>query len=149
MIHTTLLAIREVVAEAVLGIDPSFPEYTETEWNRVKAIRDTTGALRNFFVRLLPSRETTESFYGDGISKESELQIWVGYDGLPDDEDGPMVDEDGRQLYLALVATIDPTNNGIEAYTPTGWVYEVEDPGHVVGYHSFVVRFLSSDELNP
>jgi hypothetical protein len=60
-----------------------------------------------------------------------------------------MIDEDQRQIYHRLVLTIDPANTGIEAYTPTGWVYVDDAPGHAYGYHSLKVRFLAADIVNP
>ncbi len=149
MTPTTLYAIREVVAAAILAITPDHPEHQDARWNRVRSINDVQGnSLRNFLVRLLPSTETSESFYGDGESHEADLQVWACYGGLEDDADGPMIDEDARQLYHRLVLTIDPANPGIEAYTPIGWTYEDDAPGHVYGYHLFRVRFLAADTVN-
>lgn len=147
---TTLLAAREVIATAVLSLNGriTHPEHRDHLWNRVRSIKDIDGAaLRNFLVRCLPATEATDGIYGDGREVDSVIEIWTCYGGIEDDADGPMIDADARQLYLALVETLDPANDGISAFTPTGWVYEDDAPGKVYGYHTFVLRFLHSDTV--
>lgn len=154
MTPTTPLLVREAIAAAVLTITPDHADSQDLRWNRVRSVRECQGtAVRNFMVRLMPSEELTDSFFGDGRTVGAVVQIWTCYGGLPDDDDGIIIDSDRRQLYLALVDTVDPTaepssgQSGIQSYTPAGWVYEDDTPGKVYGHHDFVVRWLESGDV--
>jgi hypothetical protein len=149
MTPTNLLLVRDACATVILGMGaPAHSEHREAVWNRVRAVREVEGTLRNFLVRPLPAEEDLETaYYGDGIGMKSVVQIWTGYCGIEDDADGPMISDDMRQLYYHLSDSgTDPTVNGIVHWIPLGWTYENETPGKVWGYHAFLCSFLASDE---
>lgn len=146
MTPTDQRTLREAVAAAVLSITPRNTNMPEHPWSRVGQVRDVPGGIRNFFVRFLPADSVHENGnVGNGYDTTATLQIWASYVGLPDDEDGPTIDEDARQIYLALVDLIDPATDGLSPVTHTGWSFEEERAGHVWGYHSFRVPYLVSD----
>lgn len=146
---STLLAMREAVATAIAGIlgSQSHAERRDERWHRVRAIADVASASpRTFMVRCMASVVDETGLYGDGMAAASLVQVWTSYAGLPDDDDGPMIDEDGRQIYCRLSAILDPTTPGLIAFQPQGWVYEDEAPGKVWGYHALLMTFLQSDD---
>lgn len=153
MRHTTLLRLREVFAEAVLTLNgrQSYEDHRDAVWHRVHQIKDVPStAARTFFLRLTPGEVVGEDgFSGDGWDQEAILEIWTSYCGLEDDEDGPIIDEDKRQLYCLFVDLADPVNDGLHPVKLLPWTYEIDEPGKVYGYHSFLVRYLVADTLNP
>lgn len=147
---TTQRIVREAFATAILGIDPDDDNRPDSPWHRVRSINDVKGpAIRTFLVRFLPGAPVEDGLYGDGWEQEAECQIWTGYGGLEDDEDGPTIDDDGRQLYCTLVDIRDPVTNGLLPVKWLGWAYEDDTPGAVHGYHRFTVRYLVADVTNP
>lgn len=148
MVRSNLLRVREACATIILGIGtPAHPERQDAVWSRVRSIKDVPGGLRTFLVRSLASEEVTEDLYGDGYARASIIQIWTSYAGCPDDDDGPLIDDDSRQLYYHLESSgTDPETPGVIRWVPVGWTYEDETPGKVWGYHAFLCTFLASDE---
>lgn len=139
--------LREAIASAVAAIAPEDHNLPEFPWNRVFQIKDVPGGVRNFFVRLLPADSISENGnVGSGWEVDATIQIWASYKGLPDDEDGPTIDDDQRQIYLALVDLVDPLTDGLSPVLHSGWVFEEEAAGHVWGFHSFRMRYLVADE---
>jgi hypothetical protein len=69
MTPTNLLLVRDACATVILGMGaPAHSEHREAVWNRVRAVREVEGTLRNFLVRPLPAEEDLETaYYGDGI----------------------------------------------------------------------------------
>lgn len=143
---TTLLTLRDAIAETILAISPSYAERRDQTWHRVRSIREVAeGAPRTFMVRCLASTEDTEKWYGDGLGAGSIVQVWTSYMGVEDDGDGPMIDEDGRQIYTHLASIVDPTTSGLISFQPLGWSYEDETPGKVRGFHGLLMSFIQSD----
>jgi hypothetical protein len=145
---TTQLALREILATTIEATTPG-DDFLPTEvWKRVRGVREIEGpGIRTFLLRTLPGEPVQDGIYGDGMEWRCEVQVWTSYAGLADDEDGPIIDEDSRQLYCRMVDMIDPTTDGFVAVEPAfGWQYEDDAPGKAYGYHRYLVRYLVSDQ---
>ncbi len=150
MLPTHQRLLREAIAEAIIATDPQSWNLPEHVWHRTRSINDVKGTCRTFLVRTLPGEPVgDEGMSGDGFEDECELQIWAGYANLGDDEDGPTIDEDGRQLYCVLVDLRDPVTNGMLPVVWVGWNYEDDTPGAAYGYHRYKLRYLVADVANP
>lgn len=149
---TTLRTLRESLAEVILATTPSYAELREPEngWKRVRQIADVAGSpVRTFLARFLPGEPVEDGFYGDGWEQEADLQVWVSYANLPDDEDGCVIDEDARQLTCRFLDLLAPSIvDGLLPVKYRGWSYVDDDPGKAYGYMTFAVRYLVSDRAD-
>ena len=143
--------IRDDFITTIEAIDPSYDNYQDQPWRSVGQRTDVPGgALRNFFVRILPSDSNETGFYGAGIGRGANMQVWTCYKALPDFEE-PIIDEDYLQLFHALQARLDPTLTGLcmVEVVEGGFHYEDDTPGHVWGYHPFRVEYMWRHTLDP
>jgi hypothetical protein len=146
---TTQRVLRESLAEVILGTVPN-DSAVDFPWVRVRQISEVAGATaRTFLARFLPGEPVDDGLYGDGWEQEADLQIWVSYANMLDDEDGPFIDEDARQLTCRFLDLLSPAQvNGLLPVKYRGWSAVVDDPGKSYGYMTFAVRYLVSDRAD-
>lgn len=149
MTPTTQRILREAFATAIAAIEPTDENHPTFRWHRVRGVKEVPGGVRTFLVRFLPGAAVEDGLFGDGWEQIAECQIYASYGDLGDDDDGPTIDEDGRQLYCTLVDLIDPQTDGLCPVVYLGWDYEEDQPGKVWGCHKFNVRYLVADQANP
>lgn len=147
MTPTTLRALRVSIDSIIESVTPDHPDLVDHPWARVRAIDDLRGpAIRAFMSRFLVGNWVEDGIFGAGHESMAELRIYTGYIGLPQDEDGGIIDADRRQLTVALLDSVDPVITGLIHAAYSGWTYEDETPGSVWGYHSFEIRWLAADD---
>lgn len=143
---TTQRLIREDFVGRILALTPSYPEYGYP-WKRVRALSDVPGSeIRNFLLYFLPGQPVSDGLYGDGIEHVASIRVYANYQGLQEDEDGPLIDEDFRQLWLTLETRVDPIVPGLISVQPGGpFIFEDDTPGHLWGYHQIDIHYLAPD----
>lgn len=140
---TNTRIVRADFVTVIRGISPSYALYQDVRWAPVDELEDVPGdRLRLFFVRMGFSEPMGDGIYGDGIEYETNVEVWTNYSDIPDHELDSLITEDGRQLWLALEARLDPTLAGLVSVQYAGFQAENEQPGQVWGQHQLVVRYL-------
>lgn len=142
---TTASALRTNFVSAIRGITPTYAKHRAEGWRYVRSPDEVPGPRLRLFT-LLSSPPVAEdpdvAVTGGGISYRFDLEVMTNYSDLPLVEDEQMIDEDARDLWLALDGVKSSDGGLIDVSYPT-WVTEgATEDGHVFGRFEMEVRFF-------
>lgn len=142
---TTASTLRGQFRTAVEGITATFAEYQDQTWRYVpKPDEVPSPSLRIFTILAAPAEaeDPDVSVYGGGISYEYELQVMASYGDLPLVQDESIIEEDARDLWLALDG-VKSSNSGLIDVSFPAWTTDASaEDGHVYGVFSFSIRYF-------
>lgn len=144
---TTPKAIRETLVTTIQAISPTYAEYGDLGWHYIPDDDPSGPELRRFTILNGPSQETPDGIHGgDGIGYDYECTIRVSYGGLSGIDADDIIDEDGRDLWLALHPLPD---SGIDGMLPFRDSYTVDffsdEPGALVVDFGFTIYYKGRD----
>ena len=142
---TTLAALHDAIATAVIGITPDHTPEGGYEWARVLSPDDAAESLRTFCVEIDEDSFEGEGgiFTSDAISYWGDLRIYTGYGGLTDPEVAEYRSADRRQLYQTLTTS---AITGLEVLLPQRFEQDPDsERGRRFGAHVFRIRYLLSN----
>ncbi len=142
MTPTTASSLRGQFRTAIEGITATYAEYQDQTWRYVpKPDEVPSTALRIFTILASPAlaEDAEISVFGGGISYEYPMQVMASYSDLPIVEDESIIEEDARDLWLALCDVGDA--GLIDVSFPTWTTDGVSEDGHVFGVFDFTVRY--------
>lgn len=145
MATTTSSACRASVRTYLQAIVPTYAKYQTHKWRYVTTPGEVPGPeLRRFTLLAEPTEvdPPDEVVFGDGVSFNFELDILTGYGQLHALEDELMIDEDTRDVWLALEAAKN-SNSGIINFTFPVWIQDPDaDDGIVWGVYRTTCRYF-------
>ena len=145
---TTPKAIRETLVTTIHAISPTFAEYGDLGWRYIPDDDPTGTELRRFTILNEPSTETFGGIHGgDGIGYDYTCIVRASYGGLSSRDVDDIVDEDARDLWLAIHPL--PDTGGIDGMLPFRDPMSVEffndEPGAVVVDFVFQIYYKGRD----
>ena len=145
MTPTTATTLRGQFRTAVEGITPTYAEHQDKIWRYTPRPDEVaTPEMRVFTILAEPAEaeDPDVAVYGGGVSYSYTLQVMASYSDLPLIEDEAIVDEDARDLWLAL-DDVKASNTGLIDVSFPSWTTDAStEDGFVYGVFSFEVRYF-------
>lgn len=144
MTPTTARALRSQFRSAIEGITPTYAEFQDHKWVYAESPEDVPGPAIRTFALLSDVAEAEPpdiAVMGGGISYAFTLQVMVTYGALPLTDDEQIIEEDARDLWLAL-DDVKASNTGLIDVSYPAWGNEAAvSDGNVHGFFEFEIRY--------
>ena len=145
---TTAGTIRAALVPIIEAISPTYADLSDQSWSYDDDGEPSGASIRTFTILNGPSQETPGGMHGGaGIEYDYTMIIRTAYGALPQLMASDLIDEDARDLWLALHPL--PDAGGIDGMLPTGGGYDIQfyddEQGSLVVDYTFEIHYKGRD----